>query len=47
VLNYKLETLDDNLKTEMVERQNEYWDEVAGGFHKFPPDVDWESYKLV
>ena len=31
----------------MIERQKEYWNEVAGDFHSFPPDVDWNSYKLV
>lgn len=47
MLNYNLETLTDELRAEMIERQNEYWDEVASEFHTFPPDVDWNAYKMV
>ena len=42
-----LETLTPQLIAEMAEHQANYWKEVAGPFHNFPPDVDWPSYLVL
>lgn len=47
MLSYNLETLTDDLVKEMMERQDEYKEEAEGAFHPFPPDVAWESYKML
>jgi len=43
-LKYCVETLTQDLISEMLKRQDEYWDEVAKPFHSFPPDVNWAFY---
>lgn len=43
-LTYALEPLTPALIAEMIPLQQQYWQEVAGPFHSFPPDVDWPTY---
>lgn len=44
MIEYAVETLDMKLIGEMLPIQQGYWEEVAGPFHQFPPDVDWPTY---
>lgn len=43
-LRYAREVLTPVLISEMIPLQDRYWQEVAGPFHNFPPDVDWLMY---
>jgi GNAT superfamily N-acetyltransferase len=47
MLEYAVEPLTDALIAETVPVQQGYWEEVAGPFHQFPPDVDWKTYKMA
>lgn len=42
-----IEELSQGLIAEMIPMQRQYWEEVAGPFHNFPPDVDWPTYLLA
>jgi GNAT superfamily N-acetyltransferase len=44
---WSVETLTPGLIAEMIPLQRGYWEEVAGPFHSFPPDVDWKTYLLA
>jgi hypothetical protein len=44
MLSYQVEPLTQDLISEMLKRQDDYWDEVAAPFHDFPPDVNWTFY---
>lgn len=44
MLNLKVEPLTPALIDEMKVLQDGYWQEVAGPFHHYPPDVDWATY---
>ena len=44
MLSYRIEPLTDELKSEMLPMQDEYWKQVAEPFHQFPPDVNWNVY---
>lgn len=47
MLDYRVEPLTQELIEEMVPRQREYYEEVAGPFHNFGPDVDWKTYLIA
>jgi hypothetical protein len=47
MLEYAVETLTWSLIGETVPHQEQYWKEVAGPFHQFPPDVDWKTYLIA
>lgn len=47
MLEYAIEPLTPGLIAEMLPGQQQYWEEVAGPFHVFPPDVDWKTYLLA
>jgi GNAT superfamily N-acetyltransferase len=47
MLEYAVEPLTLALIGEMLPLQQGYWEEVAGPFHNFPPDVDWKTYLLA
>lgn len=47
MIEYAVEPLDLKLIGETIAVQGEYWEEVAGPFHQFPPDVDWKTYMLA
>lgn len=47
MIEYAVETLTPELIAEMLPLQDGYWQEVAGPFHQFPPDVDWKTYMLA
>lgn len=47
MLEYAVEPLTPELIEEMERGQQQYWEEVAGPFHRFPPDVDWKTYLLA
>jgi GNAT superfamily N-acetyltransferase len=47
MLDFKVEPLSPALILEMERLQKQYWQEVAGPFHNFPPDVDWKTYQLA
>lgn len=44
---WSVEPLTRQLIAEMEPIQKGYWEEVAGPFHSFPPDVDWRTYLLA
>lgn len=44
MLEYAVEKLTTELIQELLPLQEEYWRQVAGPFHNFPPDVDWATY---
>lgn len=44
---WSVEPLSASLIGEMLPIQKGYWEEVAGPFHQFPPDVDWKTYLLA
>jgi GNAT superfamily N-acetyltransferase len=46
-MNYQVEELTPSLIEEMIPIQQGYWEEVAGPFHQFPPDVDWGTYLIA
>lgn len=47
MLEYRVEPLTEELIRETIPIQQGYWEEVAGPFHSFPPDVDWKTYRLA
>ena len=47
MIEYNVEPLDLKLIGEMLPIQQGYWEEVAGPFHQFPPDVDWKTYLMA
>jgi GNAT superfamily N-acetyltransferase len=47
MLEFRVEPLTPALIAETVPLQQGYWEEVAGPFHSFPPDVDWKTYLLA
>jgi GNAT superfamily N-acetyltransferase len=47
MIEYAVEPLDLKLIGEVIPLQQQYWEEVAGPFHNFPPDVDWATYLLA
>jgi len=47
MIEYAVEPLSLSLIGETVPLQQGYWDEVAGPFHSFGPDVDWKTYMLA
>jgi GNAT superfamily N-acetyltransferase len=47
MLEFHVEQLTPELIEEMKPLQDGYWQEVAGQFHDFPPDVDWKTYLLA
>ncbi len=47
MIEYAVETLDLKLIGEILPLQQGYWEEVAGPFHNFPPDVDWRTYLMA
>ena len=47
MLDFKVELLTESLIGEMLPIQHGYWEEVAGPFHNFPPDVDWKTYLMA
>lgn len=44
MIDFKVEELSLGLIGEMLPHQDQYWREVTGPFHSFPPDVDWPTY---
>lgn len=44
MIEYAVEPLTLSLIGELLPIQQGYWQEVAGPFHNFPPDVDWPTY---
>jgi len=42
MLEYQMEPLSLALIGETLAVQQAYWEEVAGPFHAFPPNVDWK-----
>src|ERR1700733_9379747 len=44
MLDLEVETLTPALIEETIPHQQQYWEEVAGPFHCFQPDVDWPTY---
>lgn len=47
MIEYAVEPLTPELIQETIPIQKGYWEEVAGPFHQFPPDVDWKTYLLA
>lgn len=47
MIEYAVEPLTLSLIGETQVLQQGYWEEVAGPFHQFPPDVDWNTYALA
>lgn len=47
MIEYAVEPLDLKLIGEILPLQQGYWEEVAGPFHHFPPDVDWKTYLMA
>lgn len=47
MLDFHVEPLTEALIQEMIPIQQGYWEEVAGPFHQFPPDVDWKTYLIA
>ncbi|HMD21949.1 MAG TPA: GNAT family N-acetyltransferase [Alloacidobacterium sp.] len=47
MLEYNVEELTPELIAETIPIQQGYWEEVAGPFHQFPPDVDWRTYMVA
>jgi GNAT superfamily N-acetyltransferase len=47
MIEYAVETLTPKLIEETLPIQQGYWEEVAGPFHSFPPDVDWTTYLMA
>ena len=47
MLDFNVETLTPELIEELNPIQQGYWEEVAGPFHCFPPDVDWKTYLVA
>jgi GNAT superfamily N-acetyltransferase len=47
MLEFHVEQLTLSLIVETEAVQQAYWEEVAGPFHAFPPDVDWKTYMLA
>lgn len=47
MLEYAVEILTPALIEETIPVQQGYWDEVAGPFHQYPPDVDWKTYLMA
>jgi GNAT superfamily N-acetyltransferase len=44
---WNVEPLTPELIAETVPIQQGYWEEVAGPFHSYPPDVDWKTYLMA
>ena len=47
MLTYKTEPLTPELEKELMALAEGYWQEVAGPFHAFPPDIWWISYRVL
>jgi GNAT superfamily N-acetyltransferase len=47
MIEYQVEPLTQALIEETLPIQQGYWEEVAGPFHQFPPDVDWKTYLIA
>jgi GNAT superfamily N-acetyltransferase len=47
MLDLEVEPLTAELIGETLPYQEQYWKEVAGPFHQFPPDVDWRTYLIA